>query len=84
LVFDLRRDMAPPFYLLVWFATHCIVPRALRRVNEPLASRDAAFTPGEAECLAGQSQLSGWRLTRGPLWLTLEGPVSDVPAASEP
>jgi ubiquinone/menaquinone biosynthesis C-methylase UbiE len=73
LVFDLRRDMAAPFYLLLWFATHCVVPRALRRVNEPLGSRDASFTPQEAARLAGQSRLTGWRVTHGPLWLTIEG-----------
>jgi ubiquinone/menaquinone biosynthesis C-methylase UbiE len=73
LVFDLRRDMAAPFYLLLWFVTRCIVPKALRRVNEPLGSRDAAFTLREAADLAGQSRLVGWRVTRGPLWLTIEG-----------
>jgi ubiquinone/menaquinone biosynthesis C-methylase UbiE len=73
LVFDLRRDMAAPFYLLLWFATHCVVPRALRHLNEPLGSRDAAYTPGEAAELAGQSRLAGWKVTQGPLWLTIEG-----------
>lgn len=73
LIVDLRRDLAAPFYLLLWFATRCVVPRALRRVNEPLASRNAAFTPGEAVCLAQESRLKGWQVTRGPLWLTIEG-----------
>lgn len=73
LVADLRRDLAAPFYVLLWFATHFVVPGALRRVNEPLASRHAAFTPAEAADLADQSQLSGWRVTSGPLWLTIEG-----------
>ncbi len=73
LVFDLRRDMAAPFYLLLWFVTRCVVPGALRQVNEPLGSRDAAFTPGEAEDLAGWSSLAGWRVTSGPLWLIIEG-----------
>jgi ubiquinone/menaquinone biosynthesis C-methylase UbiE len=73
LVFDLRRDMALPFYLLLWFATRFVVAATLRRVNEPLASRDAAFTPKEAAVLALQSGLTGWRVTRGPLWLTIEG-----------
>ena len=84
LVFDLRRDMAPPFYLLIWFATRFVVPSTLRRVNEPLSSRDAAFTPQEAATLAGQSQLAGWRVTRGPLWLTIEGPICEASAAKEP
>jgi ubiquinone/menaquinone biosynthesis C-methylase UbiE len=73
LIFDLRRDLAAPFYLLLWFATHCVVPAALRRVNEPLASRHAAFTPREAASLLERSELKGWQVTRGPLWLTIEG-----------
>jgi ubiquinone/menaquinone biosynthesis C-methylase UbiE len=72
-VFDLRRDMTGPFYLLLWFVTRCVVPRALRQVNEPLGSRDAAFTPREATKLAAQSRLTGWRVTHGPLWLIIEG-----------
>ncbi|MEA3338278.1 MAG: class I SAM-dependent methyltransferase [Chloroflexota bacterium] len=52
LVFDLRRDLSPPFYLLLWLVTRLIVPKTLRRINEPLASRDAAYTPGEAAGLA--------------------------------
>ena len=75
LIFDLRRDMAMPFWLLLWFATRFVVPPALRRVNEPLGSRDAAYTPQEAALLAGGSRLNGWRVTRGPLWLTIEGAV---------
>jgi len=73
LIFDLRRDMTAPVWLLLWFATRFVVPPALRRVNEPLGSRDAAYTPREAAQLAEQSRLSGWRITRGPLWLTIEG-----------
>jgi len=77
LIFDLRRDMAAPVWLLLWFATRFVVPSALRRVNEPLASRDAAYTPEEAAQLAEQSRLSGWRVTCGPLWLTIEGAMAE-------
>jgi ubiquinone/menaquinone biosynthesis C-methylase UbiE len=73
LIFDLRRDLSPPFYLLLWFVTRCVVPPALRPVNEPLASRDAAYTPQEAADLCARSGLLGWRVTQGPLWLTIEG-----------
>jgi ubiquinone/menaquinone biosynthesis C-methylase UbiE len=73
LIFDLRRDLAVPLYLLLWFVTRCVAPSALRRVNEPLASRDAAYTPDEAASLSGRSSLSGWKVTQGPLWLTIEG-----------
>ena len=75
LIFDLRRDMSPPFWLLLWFATRFVVPSALRRVNEPLGSRDAAYSPDQAANLAWQSRLNGWRVTRGPLWLTIEGRI---------
>ncbi|HSJ56795.1 MAG TPA: methyltransferase domain-containing protein [Anaerolineae bacterium] len=75
-IFDLRRDMPAPFYVLLWTATRCIVPRALRRVNEPLGSRDAAFTLHEAADLAARSRLTGWRVVRGPLWLIVEGTLA--------
>ncbi len=77
LVFDLRRDMAAPFYLLLWFATRLVVPRALREVNEPLGSRDAAYTIQEAANLAKASNLSGWQVAAGPLWLVIEGKTED-------
>ena len=73
LIFDLRRDLPAPIYLLLWFAQHVILPAALRRAGEPLGSRNAAYTPEEAAQLAAQSQLRGWRVTRGPLWLAIEG-----------
>ena len=72
-IFDLRRDLAAPIYLLLWFATNVVVPAALKRVREPLGSRNASYTPQEAADLSAQSQLAGWRVTRGPLWLTVEG-----------
>jgi len=73
LIADLRRDMSPPFYLLIWFATRVVVPRALKRAGEPLGSRDSAYTPEEAEALARKSRLTGWRITSGPMWLIIEG-----------
>jgi len=77
-IFDLRRDLAAPFYLLLWFATNVVVPAALRRVKEPLGSRNASYTPQEAADLAAQSRLRRWRVTRGPLWLTVEGMQSEA------
>lgn len=73
LIFDLRRDMASPFYMLLWFATRVIVPSALRHVNEPLGSRDAAYSLEEATQLVKRSNLSAWRVIDGPLWLIIEG-----------
>jgi ubiquinone/menaquinone biosynthesis C-methylase UbiE len=79
LVFDLRRDMAAPARLLLWFATHVVVPPALRRINEPMGSRDAAYTRRELAELATKSTLTGWRVTQGPLWLILEGRLAAQP-----
>lgn len=73
LIFDLRRDLPLPSYVLLWFATNVVVPRALRRAHEPLGSRDAAYTPEEAAQLAAEAGLPAWKVTRGPLWLTIEG-----------
>jgi len=73
MIFDLRRDMVPPAYVLLWFATNFVVPRALHRINEPLGSRNAAYTPQEAGALTSQSLLGCANITKGPLWLTIEG-----------
>lgn len=80
LIFDLRRDMAAPHYLLIQFATRCVVPRALRRIREPLGSRNAAYTLEEAAALARSSRLTGWHVARGALWLSIEGrTVQELP-----
>jgi ubiquinone/menaquinone biosynthesis C-methylase UbiE len=76
LIFDLRRDLGPAPWLLIWFATHVVVPQALRHIGEPLGSRNAAFTPDEAAGLLQTSRLTGWRVARGPFWLSIEGYIS--------
>jgi ubiquinone/menaquinone biosynthesis C-methylase UbiE len=73
LLFDLRRDLGPAPWLLIWFATHVVVPPALRHIGEPLGSRNAAYTPDEAAALLQMSRLTGWRVARGPFWLSIEG-----------
>jgi len=73
LLFDLRRDLGPLPWLLIWFATHVVVPQSLRHIGEPLGSRNAAYTPDEAAGLLQPSHLTGWRVVRGPFWLSIEG-----------
>jgi len=75
-VFDLRRDMALPFYLLIWFATQLIVPAALHRVNEPMGSRNASYTVPELADIAKQSRLRGGQVTTSPIWIILAGKKS--------
>jgi len=73
MIFDLRRDMTPLAYLLLWFVTNFVVPKTLYHINEPLSSRNASYTPEEVAKLAEQSHLEHWHISRGPLWLTIEG-----------
>jgi ubiquinone/menaquinone biosynthesis C-methylase UbiE len=75
-IFDLRRDMALPFYMLIWFATQFIVPAAFHRVNEPMSSRNASYTVQELADLARQSRLRSGRVTTGPIWIVLAGKKS--------
>lgn len=72
-LFDLRRDMALPFYLLIWFATQFVVPAALHRVNEPMGSRNSSYTASELAGLARHSGLRGGQVSAGPLWVILKG-----------
>ena len=73
MIFDLRRDLGPAPWLLFWFVTHLVVPQALRHIGEPLGSRNAAYTPDEVAGLLQESRLTGWRVVRGPFWLSIEG-----------
>ncbi len=75
-IFDLRRDLPLPFYLLIWFATQFVVPAALHRVNEPMGSRNASYTVQELVELARQSNLNGGRVNAGPIWIILIGKKS--------
>jgi ubiquinone/menaquinone biosynthesis C-methylase UbiE len=73
LLVDLRRDLGPAPWLLLWFAAHVVVPPALRHIGEPLGSRNAAYTPDEAAELLQTSRLTGWHVVRGLFWLSIEG-----------
>jgi ubiquinone/menaquinone biosynthesis C-methylase UbiE len=75
LIRDLRRDLDVFSWLFLWFARAFLVPAGLRRANEPLSSRDAAYTPREMVQLAEQSRLGDWRVSHDRMWLTMEGTV---------
>lgn len=81
-IYDLRRDVPRPLWTLLAFVTQTVLPKPLRRVGGPLTSIAAAYRPEEAERLAAQSNLVGWRVCTGPAWLIIAGqtPVSDTPA----
>jgi ubiquinone/menaquinone biosynthesis C-methylase UbiE len=75
MIFDLRRDMTPPASLFLWFLTRCIVPRALKNINEPLGSRNAAYTPDETASLLARSGYIASRISSGLFWISIEGTV---------
>jgi ubiquinone/menaquinone biosynthesis C-methylase UbiE len=79
-IFDLRRDMALPFYMLIWFGTQFIVPAALHQIGEPMGSRNASYTVQEVLDLARQSSLRGGQVSGGPVWVVLEGKKKETPA----
>lgn len=76
LIFDLRRDIIAPAYTLLWFATRAVVPKPLRRIDEPLGSCHAAYSLSEAAKLVGQSSLPDWSVVPGPLWMFIEGKLT--------
>jgi ubiquinone/menaquinone biosynthesis C-methylase UbiE len=73
IIFDLRRDMIAPVWLFFWLITHFIVPIPLRKMNEPMSSRDAAYTIHEADRLVGDSVLTHWKIINGASWLMIKG-----------
>ena len=47
LIFDFRRNSRRFFYEFLTFATKVVVPKALKRINEPLGSLKASYTSDE-------------------------------------
>ncbi len=81
LLFDLRRDVALPLWLLARLATLCVGRVAQVPGGEPAASVAAAYTPAEAEWLAGRAGLRGVFARRGAAWLWLDGTRTRQPAS---
>ena len=85
LLFDLRRDMSLPIWLLMHLATLFLGRVARLPGDDPAASVASAYTPAEAEWLAGRAGLRGVFARSGFAWLWLDGtrtrlPPSPVPA----
>jgi ubiquinone/menaquinone biosynthesis C-methylase UbiE len=73
LVFDLRRDAPAPVHLLFCLVTALVVPRALRRVREPLGSIRAAYTTAEARGLFTGTPFEVGGVRSGPAWMYVWG-----------
>jgi ubiquinone/menaquinone biosynthesis C-methylase UbiE len=73
LVMDLRRDAPAPVQLFICVVTAVVVPRALRKIREPLGSLRAAYTVDEARGLLAETPFEGLRVERGFFWMFLSG-----------
>ena len=69
LIFDLRRDAPRLVYGLLKFAQRVVLPSVLRRVNEPVASALASYTPAEAEDLLRATAFWEWKVKPGFAWM---------------
>lgn len=72
-VSDARRDCSQRAFSFVKFITRRIVPKALRKTNEPLGSLMASFTLEEYNGLMKQTPFHPWRVIGGSFMATLVG-----------
>ncbi|MHA1675129.1 MAG: class I SAM-dependent methyltransferase [Promethearchaeota archaeon] len=74
LIFDLRRDAAQLWHRFLRMISRRIVPKALKKVNEPMGSLLAAYTLDELSALFYESDWKStqMRLDRKGLFLMLE------------
>jgi ubiquinone/menaquinone biosynthesis C-methylase UbiE len=73
LIFDLRRDAPRLFYGLLKFAQTIVLPSVLRRVNEPVGSALASYTPTEADALLRGTSFQEWEIKPGFAWMFIWG-----------
>jgi ubiquinone/menaquinone biosynthesis C-methylase UbiE len=72
LIFDFRRDARKFFYGLLKFVTKIVVPKALKRINEPLGSLQAGYTPEEIRQIVSQSTFNKVEIEPFLAWLFIE------------
>jgi ubiquinone/menaquinone biosynthesis C-methylase UbiE len=73
LLIDMRRDSRLFFYLLMIFATSIVMPAAMRKINEPLGSVLASYTPMEVKKFFARSPFKEYKVQGGPAWLIIWG-----------
>jgi len=73
LLIDMRRDSWLFFYLLMIFATRIVMPAAMRKINEPLGSVLASYTPKEIQDFFARSPFKEYKVHGGPAWIIIWG-----------
>jgi len=69
LIFDFRRNSRKFFYGLLTFATKLVVPKALKRINEPLGSLKAGYTAEEIRVLLIQANIYNFDIKPYLAWM---------------
>ncbi len=73
LIFDFRRDARKFFYGLFTFATKIVVPKALKKINEPLGSISASYTPDEVNEIFSQTTFQNIEIHPYLAWMFING-----------
>lgn len=73
LIFDLRRDSPKLMYWLIKFAQWTILPKAMKRINEPTSSFLASYTPAELTVFMPASGFVEYRIKPGIFWVYVTG-----------
>jgi len=73
LIFDFRRDARKLYYWFFKFITKVIVPKPLKRINEPLGSALASYTPEEVKEMLSKLEIKEINITPAKAWMFIEG-----------
>ena len=73
ILFDLRRGSPRLFYWLMRFAQMFVLPAPMRRMNEPISSVLANYTPSELTGIIKETPFEQWSIQPGIFWVFLTG-----------
>ena len=69
MLFDMRRDSRIFFYMLMKFATAIIMPAAMHKLNEPMRSILASYTPIEVSEMFARSPFKTFKIKGRFAWM---------------
>ena len=72
LIFDFRRDARKFFYGLLKFATKVVVPKALKKINEPLGSLKAGYVFSEISQIISQTSFNNVDIKPYLAWMFIK------------
>lgn len=73
LIFDFRRDSRKFFYGFFTFVTKVVVPKALKKVNEPLGSIQSSYAPQEVLQFFSQISFQAVKIDPYLAWMFISG-----------